>query len=516
MNLARKAIGIVLVFSVCTCWLSAAEKGNGSGNGKDLRSMRYTSRAKDRAIVWQKELRAKLAALLKMDDLLSSKTPIPLNPKTISSEKREKYAFHEMEINSTAARRIKIVLALPTNVKGPRPAVVAISGHGGTRHTCHEKASYSRFAHVLAQKGYVTISTSVSRHKVYERGRTLMGERLWDLMRCVDFLASLKEVDSQRIGCGGNSLGGEMVMWLGAMDQRVGANVSSGFLTRMDQMEKNHCMCWKFPGLRQLADFADIYSLTAPRALLCQNGLKEPPSQFPVSLAREALKEIEPIYADFKRSENLVHVAHQAGHAIDLPSLLAFFDKHLGRRKDSGDKMVPLMDGKTLDGWHAVGGGKWTVEDGAFVGRAKKARLYGLLVSDKVYENFIVSFSFKCLAGDSGFYIRTIMEKPDKAKGLQVQVGLPSSGAGGIYESYGRKWLDKPSPAEEKKILKADGWNKMTISASGGDIVVHVNGTKTAELKNDKGRPKGHFALQMHSGNVMHVMFKDINIQELP
>jgi len=333
MNLARKAVGIVLVFSVCTCCLSAAKKAYGNGNRKNLRSMRYTSRAKDQAILWQKELRAKFAALLKINDLLSSKTPIPFNPKTFSSDKREKHVFHEMEINSTKNRRIKIVLTLPTNLKGPRPAVIAISGHGGTRHTCYEKASYSRFAHVLAQKGYVTISTSVSRHKVYEKGRTLMGERLWDLMRCVDFLTSLKQVDSQRIGCGGNSLGGEMVMWLGAMDRRLKANVSSGFLTRMDQMEKNHCMCWKFPGLRQLVDFADIYAMIAPRALLCQNGWKEPPSQFPVPLAREALKEIKPIYADFKRSENLVHVAHKAGHAIDLPTLLAFFDKHLGARE---------------------------------------------------------------------------------------------------------------------------------------------------------------------------------------
>ncbi|MDP6636369.1 MAG: DUF1080 domain-containing protein [Phycisphaerae bacterium] len=187
-----------------------------------------------------------------------------------------------------------------------------------------------------------------------------------------------------------------------------------------------------------------------------------------------------------------------------------------GERKDPGDKMVPLMDGKTLTGWHTVGGGKWTVEDGAFVGRAKNARLYGLLVSDKTFKNFIVSLNFKCLAGDSGFYIRTLIEKPDKAKGLQVQVGLPGSGAGGIYESYGRRWLDKPTAAQEKKILKTDAWNKMTISASGGDVVVRVNGVKTAELKNDKGRPKGHFALQMHSGNVMHVMFKDIKIKELP
>ena len=337
MNLPRKAIGIVLVFSVCACRLPAA----GKEKGKNLRSMRYTPRAKDRAIVWQKELRAKLAGLLKMDDLLSSKTPIPFQPKTLSSEKREKYVFHEMEINSTKARRIKIVLTLPTNLKGPRPAVIAISGHGGTRHTCYESARYSRFAHVLAEKGYVTISTSVSRHKVYEKGRTLMGERLWDLMRCVDFLTSLKEVDSQRIGCAGNSLGGEMVMWLGAMDQRVKAGVSSGFLTTMDQLEKNHCMCWKFPGLRQLVDFSDIYSMTAPRALLCQNGLKEHPSQFPVSIAREALKEIKPIYTDFKRPGNLAFVAHKAGHAIDLPSLLTFFDKHLGRRKTGAQPNAP-------------------------------------------------------------------------------------------------------------------------------------------------------------------------------
>lgn len=182
----------------------------------------------------------------------------------------------------------------------------------------------------------------------------------------------------------------------------------------------------------------------------------------------------------------------------------------------SSEKMVHLTDGKTMSGWHPIGGGKWTVEEGAIVGRADKARLYGLLVSDRVFKNFTVQFSFRCLAGDSGFYIRTTIEKPDKAKGLQVQVGRPGSGTGGIYESYGRQWLDRPTAEEEKKILSEDDWNQMTITASGGEIVVHVNGVKTAELKDDSGRPEGHFALQMHSGNVMHVMFKDIRIRELP
>jgi len=177
-------------------------------------------------------------------------------------------------------------------------------------------------------------------------------------------------------------------------------------------------------------------------------------------------------------------------------------------------KWKPLMDGKSLDGWHPVGDGKWTVEDGAFVGRADNEKLYGLLVSDKTFKDCSLRFKFKCLSGDSGFYIRTIIKEPEKANGLQVQVGRVGSGAGGIYESYGRAWLDKPTVEEEKKFLEEDDWNLMTIDANGGNVVVTVNGTKTAELKDDPSRPEGHLALQMHSGCVMHVMFKEIEILE--
>ncbi len=176
----------------------------------------------------------------------------------------------------------------------------------------------------------------------------------------------------------------------------------------------------------------------------------------------------------------------------------------------------PLMDGKTLKGWHKVGDGEWTVEEGAFVGRADNARLYGLLVSDGVFKDFTVRLKFKCMSGDSGFYIRTIIKKPEKAHGLQVQVGRTGSGVGGIYESYGRAWLDKPSVEEEKKFLKDDKWNQMTIEARGGRVVVHVNGVKTGELKDDASRGEGHLALQMHAGCVMLVMFKDIEMLGTP
>ena len=176
----------------------------------------------------------------------------------------------------------------------------------------------------------------------------------------------------------------------------------------------------------------------------------------------------------------------------------------------------PLFDGKTLKGWHPVGDGTWSAEDGVIIGRANSEKLYGLLVSDEVFRDFSVKFKFYCVKGDSGFYIRTYILPPEKAYGMQVQVGKAKSGTGGIYESYKRAWVERPSDEDQIKFVEDDGWNDMQIDAKGGDITVHVNGVKTADLKGDPSRPVGHFALQMHSGNVMDVRFKEIEVKELP
>ena len=53
----------------------------------------------------------------------------------------------------------------------------------------------------------------------------------------------------------------------------------------------------------------------------------------------------------------------------------------------------------------------------------------------------------------------------------------------------------------------------MTVSAKGQSVIVHVNGYKTAEIRNDPGRTEGHIALQLHGGQDMLVSFKDIEIK---
>ncbi len=305
------------------------------------RKMKFSARTREEALSWQEASRAKLFRLLKLDDLVGTDKPdrdgrrgLPLEPKLLSVKEEQKYVRHEMEIRSTRTRRIRIVLTLPHKLEGKAPAVVCIHGHGGHRNIVYDRASpYRGFARTLAENGYITISTDVGQHEVYEQGRTLMGERLWDVMRCVAYLTARDEVDAERIGCGGLSLGGEMAMWLGAMDTRINATVSSGFLTTVENMRLGHCPCWEFPGLTENFDFADIYSLTAPRHLQCQNGrLERAPGGFPVSIAERAMAEIKECYSVFGVSDQAELVVHPAGHVFDVPSAVRVLDEVLRNR----------------------------------------------------------------------------------------------------------------------------------------------------------------------------------------
>lgn len=316
-------------------WLGmgmALAAGLAASSEEAQRADAYTSRSPEAARAWQAKLRREFFALLKLDDLVASRPE--LEPAEASSADKAGYVLKEVSVRTTPGRRMTVAVAVPRG-EGPFPAVVAIHGHGGTRTSPFDASGkeqdriYKAFGARLAERGFVVVAPDVAQHEVYEAGRTLMGERLWDCIRCVDLLEAMPEVDKGRIGCGGLSLGGEMAMWLGAMDTRVRATVSAGFLTKMDQMERNHCMCWKFEGLRERVDWPDVYAMIAPRALQCQNGLKEPENDFTVPLARKALEQVQVAYRDFDAADRVELDVHDGGHEIDLEPLLAFFERQL-------------------------------------------------------------------------------------------------------------------------------------------------------------------------------------------
>ena len=181
------------------------------------------------------------------------------------------------------------------------------------------------------------------------------------------------------------------------------------------------------------------------------------------------------------------------------------------------DGFVPLFDGRTLDGWTPLPGGTWNVSDGAIVGSQDSGeKLHGMLLSQKQYGDFIVRLKFKALEGNSGFYFR--VQKVDhevSVKGFQAEIDADGIDIGGLYETLGRAWVVQPKPEDIKGIYKDKDWNEMTVSAINGDVTVTVNGVQTAALKDDPSPRKGYFGMQLHGGQNMRVLFRDLEIKEL-
>ncbi len=199
--------------------------------------------------------------------------------------------------------------------------------------------------------------------------------------------------------------------------------------------------------------------------------------------------------------------------AILLPFILAIF----GTPLFAAESFVPLFDGKTLKNWNALPGGTWKVVDGAIVGSQEKTeKRHGILLSEKQYGDFVIRMKYKSLEGNSGFYFR--VKKVDHVvtvKGFQAEINAEGEHIGGLYETLGRAWVVKPKLEETKDFYKQKEWNEMTVTVIGGNVTVTVNGHVTAKLKDDPGFRKGYLGLQLHGGQKMHVLFKDIEIQEL-
>ena len=122
---------------------------------------------------------------------------------------------------------------------------------------------------------------------------------------------------------------------------------------------------------------------------------------------------------------------------------------------------------------------------------------------------------YLAVKGNSGLYFRVDKGGGAGVLGFQAEID-PNRDAGGLYETGGRAWVVRPALKNVKKWYKPGQWNEMSVVAVGRRIVVHVNGKKSAELKDDPGRTEGHIALQLHGGQEMDVQLKDIEILDLP
>jgi dienelactone hydrolase len=108
-------------------------------------------------------------------------------------------------------------------------------------------------------------------------GRTLWGRIVRDDQLALDYLASRPEVDPDRIGAMGMSMGATRTWWLMALDERIKAGVAVACLTRYQDLIaagglKYHGIYYYVPGMLRHFDTEAVVAACAPRPLLCLNG----------------------------------------------------------------------------------------------------------------------------------------------------------------------------------------------------------------------------------------------------
>lgn len=161
--------------------------------------------------------------------------------------------------------------------------------------------------------------------------------------------------------------------------------------------------------------------------------------------------------------------------------------------KDEG--WVSLFNGKNLDGWKAMGNAAWSVEDKCLVGRQGPEGAAGDLLTEAEYANFELKVTYKVQwPANTGVWFR--YQSASQAYQADIlEYKNPVCWSGSLY-CPGKVFI---ALNEDPSIVKREGWNTMYVRAEGDRLIVKLNGTQVADVKDDSSA-KGRIGFQVHAG----------------
>ena len=156
--------------------------------------------------------------------------------------------------------------------------------------------------------------------------------------------------------------------------------------------------------------------------------------------------------------------------------------------KEKADGWKLLFDGKTTNGWVAIGKTAfpekgWSVQDGVLV--HAEAGGGGDVVTTDRFENFELTFDWIIGPGaNSG--VKYNLPNPDKNVGFEYQLlddeHHPDGIKGGRLHQTGSLY-DLIEPPADKKINPVGEWNSSRIVVKGNHCEEWLNGVKTVEFE---------------------------------
>ena len=288
---------------------------------------------------WEQRAAAIRRHILVCAGLWPLPTKTPLKAQVFGRIAREGYAVEKVFFESLPGFFVCGNLYRPLG-EGPFPALACPHGHWGLgRLENTELGSIAGRCINFARQGMVAFSYDMVGYNDSDQfvHREIGGRRealwgigalslqLWNSIRVVDFLASLADVDAERMGCTGASGGGTQTFLLMAVDERIKAaapvNMVSAFM-------QGGCRCENQGHLRLDINNVEIASCMAPRPLLLVSCTGDwtantPEVEFPA---------VRAIYGLYGERNKVSEVQIDAEHNYNKPSreaVYAFFKRHL-------------------------------------------------------------------------------------------------------------------------------------------------------------------------------------------
>ena len=281
--------------------------------------------------------------------------PTPLNAEVFGRIEREDYTVEKVYFEPLPGFFTTGNLYRPLGKAGPFPGIVSPHGHWGRgrlediprgsipgRCINFAKQGYVIFAYDML--GYNDSGKQIDHNYGGAReglwGLSALGLQLQNSLSSIDFLESLSDVDSDRIGCTGASGGGTQTFILTAIDERIKVSAPVNMISATMQ---GGCLCENAPNLRLDASNIEIGALMAPRPLLLVSAtgdwtVKTPTVEYPA---------IRSIYEHFDAADKVHQVQVDAEHNYNQASreaVYAWFAKWLlGADDPEAFKEVPYQ-----------------------------------------------------------------------------------------------------------------------------------------------------------------------------
>lgn len=280
----------------------------------------------------------------------------PLAIKVAEAVKTEKYTRQTITFVSESGDRAPAYLYVPYGIKPgeKRAGIVAL-------HPTHKigkgvvdgqsERPNRAYAKELAERGYVVIAPDYMSFGDYadydfanDRYKTGTMKGIWNHLRCVDVLVARDDVDAERIGNIGHSLGGHNAIFHGFYDERVKVVVTSCGWTPFHDYYGGKIKGWTsdryMPSLRDEYDldpgkvpfdFYELIAALAPRAFFSNSPLGD--GNFDYRGVEKAAPKIRRIYELFDAPDKMRIAYPEASH--DFPPAVReesyrFLDKWLG------------------------------------------------------------------------------------------------------------------------------------------------------------------------------------------